>query len=422
MPPWLTVAGLPMNRIENFICMLLLALCCAQAWCAPSLQAWIDATPAGATLSPPPGTYGGPVVITKPIVLDGEAKVTLDGGGSGTVLTIRGGGTTVRRLHITHSGDSHDGLDAAMLVEGNSNVIEENVVDDVLFGIFLKQSNGNRVRANRIRSRHEDPAERGDAVRLWYSFGNRIEDNDIAGARDVSLANSQRNRIVGNRVTGGRTALHMVFAGRTLVEGNTFSHNTGGIFALNSDGLIIRNNRILHTVSASGVGVALKETSSALIEGNEIVRCSVGILADSPMHPINRISIIGNRIAHCITGIAFYGERGGHLVHRNHLEHNLSQVTTGGFGDALGNDWRGNYWDDYQGFDRNHDGVGDTPYELYAYADRIWIGEPKAQFFRGSPLLELIDFLERLAPFALPDLVLRDPEPQAHERVGSPSR
>jgi nitrous oxidase accessory protein NosD len=25
----------------------------------------------------------------------------------------------------------------------------------------------------------------------------------------------------------------------------------------------------------------------------------------------------------------------------------------------------GNYWDDYNGSDENHDGIGDTPYEIY---------------------------------------------------------
>ncbi len=34
-----------------------------------------------------------------------------------------------------------------------------------------------------------------------------------------------------------------------------------------------------------------------------------------------------------------------------------------------------------------------------------------ARFFRGSPLLNLIDFTERLAPFSNPELVLRDPTP-----------
>ena len=34
-----------------------------------------------------------------------------------------------------------------------------------------------------------------------------------------------------------------------------------------------------------------------------------------------------------------------------------------------------------------------------------------ATFFRNAPILELLDFLERLAPFSLPYRILRDPTP-----------
>ena len=61
----------------------------------------------------------------------------------------------------------------------------------------------------------------------------------------------------------------------------------------------------------------------------------------------------------------------------------------------------GNTWDRYQGLDLDRNGVGDGPYELCLYADRIWMDLPPVQFFRGAPLLEAIDFVERLAPFSV---------------------
>lgn len=36
---------------------------------------------------------------------------------------------------------------------------------------------------------------------------------------------------------------------------------------------------------------------------------------------------------------------------------------------------------------------------------------PYARFFKGSPVLEVLDFLERLAPFTDPDMILRDEKP-----------
>lgn len=383
----------------------------------PSLQAWVDATASGGTLRPPPGTYAGPLVISRPIHLDGRGEVRIDGEGKGTVVTVRAAGVTLSGLTITHSGGSHDRIDSGLLLEKtDGNRIENNVIDDVLFGITLQQSNNNRISGNRIRSVAADSADRGDGIRLWYSSGNRIEANDIARIRDITITNSPRNRFVGNRVEDSRRALNLLFSHRTFIEGNLLTRNSTGITTLNSEGLVVRGNRIMHAMDASGAGIALKESSAALIQGNEIVHCAVGIVADSSLHPTNRVVFIDNRIAHNITGINFYGERGGRLVLRNRFEHNLWHAQVGGNDNDPSGDWHGNYWDDYAGFDRNHDGIGDTPHEIWAYTDRIWMDNPMAKFFRNSPALELLDFLERLAPFALPTLVVRDAAPQAHRR------
>ena len=49
------------------------------------------------------------------------------------------------------------------------------------------------------------------------------------------------------------------------------------------------------------------------------------------------------------------------------------------------------------------------------YADRLWQDNHYAQFFKGSPMLEVLDFLERLAPFSKPDLVVRDKTPSMRQ-------
>ncbi|HJW26000.1 MAG TPA: nitrous oxide reductase family maturation protein NosD [Rhodocyclaceae bacterium] len=385
---------------------------------AQPLQPWLDTALPGAVIRLLPGVYTGPAIITKPLTLEGDGKAIIDAGGKGTVLTVKANGVTLRGLVLRGSGDSHDAIDGGLMVEGRGHRIENNVIEDVLFGISLHQVTDSVVRGNRIRSRPVDSADRGDGIRIWYSTHNRIENNDIGQIRDITVSNSPRNRFVGNTVRDSRRALNFLFANRSLVEGNLFERNSTGIVALNSDGLLIRNNRILHAMDASGAGVALKETSAALVEGNDIVHCAHGIMADSPSNPLNRIVFHGNRIAHNVTGVYFYGEKGGHIAIGNRFQSNLWPVSVVGNGDPLNDTWWGNYWDDYEGFDRNGDGVGDTPHEVYAYADRIWMATPASKFFRSSPVLELLDFLERLAPFSTPDLILRDPAPRLAPAAG----
>lgn len=397
---------------RSLLFLLLLLLAGAGVAAYPPLQPWIDITPAGGVLKPPPGTYSGPVHIDKPLTLDGQGKVTVDGGGHGTVLYLNASDSTLRGLRLVNSGDSHDSIDAGIAVEGRHNRIEDNVVEDSLFGINLKQSDDNIIRHNRIRSRPVDSAERGDALRLWYSMGNLIEGNDIAQTRDITVANAPRNRFLNNTIRNSRRAMNFIFSHRSRVEGNLMENNSTGVVVLNSEGVIIRNNRILHAMDAAGAGIALKETAAVLVEDNQIIHCAVGIVADSPSHPLNRIVLHRNRLAHNVTGINYIGERGGHIALGNRFENNLWQVTASDAGNPENDFWYGNEWDDYQGFDRNGNGVGDTPHEVYSYADRIWIATPQAKFFRSSPVLELLDFLERLAPFAHPTLVLRDEAPR----------
>lgn len=401
-----------MTCIRLLFPITLLLFAASPAMPAEALQPWLDAALPGAVIRLPPGTYRGPAVISKPLTLDGQGKVIIDGAGRDTVLTIKADKVTLRGLTLRRSGDSHDKLDGGLMAEGSQLLIENNVIEDVLFGISLHKTTNSIVRNNRIRSRPGDPADRGDGLRLWYSTGNRIENNDIAQVRDLTVSNSPRNRFVGNTVRDSRRALNFLFSHRSLVENNLFTNNSTGVIALNSDGLVIRRNRILHAMDASGAGIALKEISAALIEGNEIVHCAHGIMADSPTNPINRIVFLDNLIAHNITGIHFYGVRGSHIAIGNSFISNLWPVSVVGEGDPLNDVWRGNYWDDYEGFDRNGDGIGDQPHARYAYADRIWIETPAARFFRNSPVLELLDFLERLAPFSAPNLILRDTAPR----------
>ncbi len=376
------------------------------------LQAWLDTALPGTTLRLPPGKYRGPAIINKPLTVEGNGKVVVDAGGRGTVLTIKADRVTIRGLTLRGSGDSHDTIDGAIMAEGKELLIENNVLEDVLFGISLHKTTDSIVRGNRIRSRPVDSAERGDGMRLWYSTGNRIENNDIAQMRDLTVSNSPRNRFTGNTIHDSRRAFNFLFSHRSIVEGNLLDKNSTGVISLNSEGMVIRNNRILHAMDASGAGIALKETSAALIYGNELVHCAHGIMADSPMDPINRIVFINNIIAHNVTGIYFYGAKGGHIAINNTFKSNLWPVTIIGDGDPMNDFWWGNSWDNYEGFDLDGDGLGDKPHELYAWADRIWMDTPSATFFRSTPVLELLDFLERLAPFSSPSLILRDTAPR----------
>lgn len=375
-------------------------------------QSLVDATPAGGTLKPKPGLYAGPVLVDKPIVIDGGGKVTIDGGNKGTVFVLKTNSSTLRGLRLTGSGSSHDADDACLNVRGNNNYIENLVIDDCLFGIDLKQSNNNVVRNNRVKSKPVELGVRGDAIRLWYSMDNRIESNDISDSRDTVVWYSNGNVFRKNKAVRSRYSLHFMFAGHNVVDSNHYYDNSVGIYLMYTEGMEVRNNLISHSTGSTGMGIGFKEASGAVVENNEIIYCGTGISSDlSPFQPDSTIRIEGNRIAYNGIGVMFNSDREGNIFKRNIFEGNLTDVAVGGGGSSRRNEWHGNYWDDYQGFDRNSDRIGDTPYILYSYADRIWMEVPYARFFKNAPLMEAIDFLERLAPFSSPELILQDDAP-----------
>lgn len=389
-----------------------LLLSCAAAQAAPPLQPLIDATPPGGVLRPAPGTYAGPSSITKPMTLDGGGKVVVEGNGKGTVLTLTASGAVLRGLRLVHSGDSHDGVDAGLLVEGDDNLVEDNAVDDVLFGIHVRQGNRNRIMGNRVTGRPAPRGQRGDGLRLWYSRHNRIERNAFRTVRDLTFANSPDNLILGNTLADGRYGMHIVFSPRARVEDNHLSDTDAGIAVLYSPDLTVRGNTIAHALDGGGAGITFKDSGSALVENNDVLHCATGLSANAPLNAEAVLTVRNNRFAHNIVGMYFYGEKGGHRITGNRFENNLTQVAVSAAGVGEANLWLGNAWSDYQGFDRDHDGIGDTPHEIWLYTDRIWMETPRAKFFANSPALELLDLLERLAPFASPSLILRDTAPR----------
>ena len=257
---------------------------------------------------------------------------------------------------------------------------------------------------------------RGDGLRLWYSNDNLIEKNQVIDSRYMVAWYAHKNIFRDNLGRRSRYSIHFMFANDNIVERNAFYDNAVGVYFMYTEGGLVRDNIISHATGATGMGIGFKEASGTVIENNEIIYCGIGIGSDlSPFQPDSTIEIRGNRFAYNGTGILFNSETGGNNMIDNLFEGNLTQVAYGGHGDnnnSPKNVWSGNYWDDYQGFDRNADGIGDKTHELYAYADQIWMEMPVARFFRSSPVMELLDFLERLAPFSTPDLILRDEKPR----------
>ena len=401
-----------MFKISFFLTLFLLTILDAKN----ILQEAIDKAPAGSILKLPKGIYKGSISINKPLSIIGkENGVIIDGENSGTVITVKGSFITLKNLNIINSGDRHDKLDAAIkLSDGHQNEISNCRIENSLFGIDIQMVNNSIISNNYITSKDFALGLRGDGLRLWYSNDNIIKNNRLIKSRDMVIWYSNGNLIKDNYGEHCRYSLHFMYAGKNLVKDNIYKFNSVGIFFMYSKDTTATGNIIQSSIGATGMGIGLKDVSNFTIKDNTILYCAQGIYIDrSPFEPDTHDYIIGNKILYNAEALHFHSLSENNVIRDNIIKGNIEDIVNDSRGSKTNeNEIVGNYWDNYKGFDRDKNNIGDTPHRVYQYADQLWIYNPDVKFFYGSPVISLLNFLAKLAPFTKPLFLLEDEKPK----------
>jgi nitrous oxidase accessory protein len=407
------------KRMKPIISMLYIALAIPSLLFASELQEAIDNAKPGSRLELPAGVYHGNIVISKPLIIDGkDQKAIIEGDGKGTVISIRSSGVTVKNLTIRHSGAEHERVDAGVSIEKATQChVENNKIIDCLFGIDMTEVTNSEINGNYIESKPFDLGIRGDGVRLWYSNDNHLSNNHLYKSRDFVVWYSHGNLIEKNLGEYGRYSLHFMYTGKNFVKDNVYKHNSVGIFFMYSRDTIATGNLVQNSMGTTGLGIGLKDASNFTLKDNTIIYCARGLYIDrSPFEPDESNLIEGNRIIYNSEGVRFHSLSLHNKFIGNIFKGNIEHVVNDSYNTKVTeNLFEGNYWDNYEGFDKNGDGIGDGAYYYYAYADKVWLLNPNVKFFYGSPVISILNFLAKLAPFSEPVLLLRDEHPKMYE-------
>jgi hypothetical protein len=162
----------------------------------------------GDTIEVVGGMHPGPLVVDKRVWLVGRDWPVIDGCGKGTVVTLATAGIHFEGFAVRGSGDrlaNEDG-DGGIVAAAPDIAVVGNRLDDVLFGVSLRQADRAVVRGNVLRGKDLDVARRGDLIRLWWSHGVVVEGNDIAHGRDLVLWYSKDLTVRDNTARHGRRA------------------------------------------------------------------------------------------------------------------------------------------------------------------------------------------------------------------------
>ena len=348
-----------------------------------------------------PGRHAGPVLLDRPITLDGRGVAVIDGHGMGSVIAVTGADIIVRGLEIVGSGDSHQTIDSGVQLRKTAArvLVEGNHILGNLYGVDVHGAHDSTVRDNVIVGRTDHRMnDRGNGVYVWNAPGTLIEANDISLGRDGIFANaSKRDIFRGNLFHNLRFAIHYMYTNDSEISGNVSIGNHLGYALMYSDRLVVRGNLSLRDRSH---GIMLNYTNKSDISGN-LVRG--GAEKCTFIYNANHNLIVGNRFEGCTIGIHFTAGSEKNAITGNAFVGNQTQVKYVGTRDV---EWsfqgRGNYWSDHPAFDLDGNGLADTRFRPNDLMDHILWSQPAASLLLGSPAVQLVRWSQANFPTILP--------------------
>jgi nitrous oxidase accessory protein len=348
------------------------------------------------------------ILIDKPLTLIGQDFPVVDGEDRGEIFRVESDHVRIRGLSIINVGVSYTTDYAALRVVKSSHFhIEGNRFENLFFGIYLEKSNHGVVRDNQIMGDAVDEYNSGNGIQLWYSHNIEVLDNRVEGVRDgIYLEFSDTVRIRGNESRNNlRYGLHFMFSNDDTYSDNLFEMNGAGVAVMFSKRIRMTGNRFRKNWGTASYGMLLKEINDAEITGNWFEENTVGINIEGS----NRITYRENHFINNGWAVKVLGACYENSFVGNNFLYNAFDLS---YNSKLNdNEFKGNYWSNYSGYDLDRDGVGDVPHRPVKLFSYIVNRTPETLILLRSLFMDLIDFSERVSPVFTPDNLV-DAHPQ----------
>ena len=286
-----------------------------------------------------------------------------------------------------------------MHINKNNVVIQNNVLDDNFFGIYIQNGRDCLIKNNKIVAYGKEEQQIGNGIHCWKSNNLQVIGNSISGHRDGIYFEFVTNSVIWRNISANniRYGLHFMFSNDDAYISNVFKNNGAGVAVMFTKNVKMFNNYFEENWGDSAYGLLLKEISDSYIFNNRFARNTSGIY----MEGTSRIKVEKNSFESNGWGMKIQASCMENEIVNNNFLKNTFDISTNG--SLVLNTFNANYWDKYEGYDLDKDGMGDVPYHPLSLFAVLTENTPSSMLLYRSFMITLLDKSEKVLPSITPD-------------------
>ncbi len=342
----------------------------------------------------------GNIVIDKKVVFLGKNLPVLDGLNKNEVLSIKADSVIVQGFKIKNSGFAALDDPCGIKVYNKTFVrIFDNVLDNNFFGIYLQNCTNCIVKRNTIIAYGKEEQLIGNGIHCWKSDNLQIIANSISGHRDGIYFEFVTHSVIWRNISTKniRYGLHFMFSNDDAYITNVFKNNGAGVAVMFSKSVKMFNNTFEENWGDSAYGLLLKEIADGYIFNNKFIKNTSAIY----MEGTSRIKVEKNDFESNGWGMKIQASCMDNEIVNNNFLKNTFDISTNG--SLVLNTFNSNYWDKYEGYDLDKNGVGDVPYHPLSLFAVLTEKNSSTMLLYRSFMITLLDKSEKILPSITPD-------------------
>lgn len=373
-----------MKTWMNFVAIVIVTFFLAlgeKAYAEQSVQTLIDNAQAGSIVQLENKTYEGPIVISKPITLKGTEGTKIVSDEDGIIVQ------NVRDVQIDSVQIEAKKIPLFVTKSENIHVSNMNIR---LHNEGVKISDSSQLFISNLQvlgTKEGHFSEKPNGLNIFTSKAVELDGVHVENVQDGIYFETVDGASVKNSYGAkGRYGVHFMYSDNIEITNSHMENNITGFAIMVVKNAKVSGNIVEKQLSLNSNGMYLYDAENVQINNNLVKENTIGLL----WNKIRTVSIAGNTFQS--NGTVFQSVQAIDVsVSGNEFFGNILTARSDNNGFLLTN----NYYDDYEGYDLDDDGFGDTVYQSFTTFGQWMVRKPVYQYYVESPSVVLINSLDR---------------------------